>query len=401
MARITAFQRPDRVTVAWMVVVAIVYVGATIAVVADERLYLDRGMQLALQFAEGRLDVGEVPRLYDVVVVDGRNYLAFSLLPILPYLAFVPFPSLWASAHVVIPAGLGMIAAWLALPLARAYGPAGRPAIWLAVLAAFGTILLTQSVAANMYYLAHVEAVLVTFVALIEWRGRRRPVVLGTCFALAFLARPTVAAAALPFLVLLLWSIPPARRVSTLAMYCVPLAVAVGLTGLYNVARFGSPLESGYGLTNVSAELAALRDAGLFSVAHVVPNLGLLLTGGFSIGPTFPFVFADPHGHALLLSSPALLAAVGANLRDRTVQALWVATLIVAIPVLLYYGGGGWITFGHRYALDFVPFLIALTASAAHIRFGRLERALIVLSVISCGYGVVWYLAGAPWDITG
>ena len=77
------------------------------------------------------------------------------------------------------------------------------------------------------------------------------------------------------------------------------------------------------------------------------------------------------------------------------------ATILVAIPVLLYYGGGGWITFGHRYALDFVPFLLALTACAANTRFGRLERALIVLSVLSCGYGVVWYLAGAPWDITG
>jgi hypothetical protein len=83
---------------------------------------------------------------------------------------------------------------------------------------------------------------------------------------------------------------------------------------------------------------------------------------------------------------------VGAGARDLTVRTLWAAAALVAIPVLLYYGWGGWVTYGYRYALDFTPMLLALVAIAARSRFGALEKLLIVLSVAFVGYGLVWAL---------
>ena len=64
--------------------------------------------------------------------------------------------------------------------------------------------------------------------------------------------------------------------------------------------------------------------------------------------------------------------------------------ILTAIPVFLYYGGGGADTYGYRYAMDFVPFLFALVAIALRDRFGNLERVLIALSVLFVCYGYFW-----------
>ena len=73
---------------------------------------------------------------------------------------------------------------------------------------------------------------------------------------------------------------------------------------------------------------------------------------------------------------------------------LWIAAFVIALPLLLYYGGGGYRTYGYRYALDFTPFLLALVALGARRQFGSLERVLVVLSVSFVAYGVVWAVVG-------
>ena len=50
----------------------------------------------------------------------------------------------------------------------------------------------------------------------------------------------------------------------------------------------------------------------------------------------------------------------------------------------------GYRTYGYRYALDFMPFVLALVAIGARRRFGGLEKGLIVLSVAFVAYGIVW-----------
>jgi hypothetical protein len=173
------------------------------------------------------------------------------------------------------------------------------------------------------------------------------------------------------------------------------MAVAVGLTGLYDLARFGSIFETGYGISVLAKQsLAQQRAQGLFSLRHVPDNLGLLLARGFDLRERFPYLVPDPNGHSILLTSPALLAAVSAGVRSRSARILWAASFLVAVPVLLYYGGGGYRTYGYRYALDFIPFLLALVAIGARTRFGSLEKLLIGLSVGFVGYGVVWAVFG-------
>jgi biotin transporter BioY len=94
----------------------------------------------------------------------------------------------------------------------------------------------------------------------------------------------------------------------------------------------------------------------------------------------------------MLLVSPALVIAIWAGLRDRTAQLLWIATALVALPVFLYYGGG-YSQYGFRYSLDFTPFLVALMAEGSRRWIGRPEKLLVVASVVSVVYGLMWGLS--------
>lgn len=278
----------------WLFIVAAVYIVTTI-VVADSHTDhgTDRAMAIAANIARGRLDAGLPAGSLDTVTMGGATYQVISPLPIVPYLLFVPFPFAWEVSRWVISTGIGIAAAWLTLPLARRYGPGGPTTLWLATLGAFGTLLWTQSISGNFYYLAHVEATLCSFIALIEWRGRRRPWVIGLALGLAGLARPTVLLAAIPFGIGLLTV--KGDRLRTAVSFLGPLAVAVGLTGLYDALRFGSPLESGYGISVLSREsLVHSRAQGVFSLRHVPNNLALLIVRGFDLQAHFPYLVPDP-----------------------------------------------------------------------------------------------------------
>ncbi|MFL5713996.1 MAG: hypothetical protein ACJ769_04975 [Chloroflexota bacterium] len=385
--------RAHRPEVGWCLLVVLLYLAATVVVARGEDPAVSRAMTLAIHLSEGRLDLGGPVDATDTLTIDGVTYWVVGPMVVLPFLPLVPLQGLWEAARWIVPLSFGIVAAWLMLPLARRYGPGGRSTWWLAVLGAFGTLLFNQAVRGNDYYLTHAEAMAFTVCALVEWRGRRRPWVIGLALGLAGIARPPVLLALVPFGIALAWSGPGIRR--RLLAFATPVGLLIVLAAAYNALRFGSPLETGYGgsvLTNASLE--SDRAVGVLSIRHVPHNLQLLLVNGFAFGKHFPFLVPDPDGHSILLTSPALLAAVGAGIRSRTAAVLWICAGLITLALLLYYGGGGRVTYGYRYFLDATPFLLALTAVAARRQFGALERLLIVMSVAFVSYGFVWIAFG-------
>jgi hypothetical protein len=380
----------DRGAIAWMVIVAFVYGGATFVRSQASDWGPDHMMILAKDITQGRVDLSSLTTINDIVTINGRHYQAMSLLPTVPYFAFVPFETLWPFSRWIVSGVIGILAAWLALPLARRYGPDGQATYWLAALGAFGTMLFTLAIEGDFYYLAHLESVLLVFVALIEWHDRRRPWALGLLVGLAALARPTLLLMAVPLGLVLL---AEARdRVRAAVEFALPLAAALAITGAFDYVRFGSVLETGYGIAWITPPLEALRSQGLFSIVHVPTNLALFIGGGFGVRDAFPWLVPSTEGQSILLTTPALLVAVSAGFRGRLNQMLWGAAILTAIPVFLYYGGGGGATYGYRYAMDFIPFLFALVAIALKERFGNLEKVLIGLSVAFVCYGYIWVI---------
>jgi hypothetical protein len=405
----------DPAAILWMFVVAFVYGGATYVRSQASDWGPDHMMILATGMWSGHSDLSSLTTINDIVTIGDRHYQAMSLLPTVPYLPLVPFQFLWPFSRWIVSAIIGIVAGWLALPLARRYGPGGTATYWLAALGAFGTLLFTLTIEGDFYYLAHLEAVLLTFLALIEWQDRRRPLVMGLLIGLAALARPTLLVMAIPFGLALMadvWDrledggsepglgdgdgapvplLDLARAMVWPALaFGLPLVGAVAVTGWWDWVRFGSALETGYGIAWITDPLEQLREQGLFSTAHVPTNLALFIGGGYTVRDAFPWLVPSVQGHSILLTTPAVLIAIGAGIRERLNLMLWGAVILTAIPVFLYYGGGGANTYGYRYAMDFMPFLVALVAVAIRDRFGNLEKALIGLSVAFVCYGYIW-----------
>ena len=350
-------------------------------------------MIVAERVLAGHLDSVALKGTVDSVDIGGRYYLALGPLQLLPYIPFALVPDLQDLGGYVAGLLFGVSAAWLALPLARAYGARGAAAYWIAAFTAFGSLLFWVSVFGDMYYLAHAESFLALSLFLIEWAGKRRPVLMGACLGVSFLARPTTLLAAIPFGLYLAW----ARRGEFRAIardavaFGLPMAAAIACYGWFNWVRFGSALQSGYAISLLTVpSLLARRAEGLFAVVQIPENVKLALFELPHRISHFPFLAPSPYGMSMLLVSPALLTALWAGFRERATILLWAAAAIVAVPVFLYYGGG-YIQYGFRYSLDFTPFLVALMAIGSRRWIGWPERLLVLVSIGSILVGICWY----------
>jgi hypothetical protein len=369
------------------------YVVATAAAIHFRGLDPDRMMTVAERALAGHLDSSTFKGTVDSVEVGGRYYLALGPLQLAAYIPFAAIPDLHRVGGFIAGLLFGIPAAWLALPLARAYGAKGATAYWIAGFTAFGSLLFWTSVFGVPYYLAHVQAFLALTLFLLEWNGKRRPVLLGLCLGVAFLARPTTILAAIPFGAGLLWERRAQLGAVTLraAAFALPIAVAIAIYGWYNWVRFGSPLESGYSISVLQVPwLAEVRSHGLFSPWHIPANIYFSMLEPPDFSGRFPFIGPSAVGMSMLLVSPALLTSVYAGFRDRTARLLWLTAGVVAVPVFLYYGGG-LVQYGFRYSLDFTPFLVALMAMGSDRWAGRRERILVLVSIASVAIGIWWY----------
>jgi hypothetical protein len=190
--------------------------------------------------------------------------------------------------------------------------------------------------------------------------------------------------------------LPVARRLEALpwrdwVLLAAGLAPSVVFFFWYNLARFGSPLESGYALATLPQWLEDLRRQGLFSTSHIGMNMDYLFLKLPKLTATFPYFKPDGLGMSVFLTSPGLLLAVRAPWRDWRPWLLLIAAVLVLIPTLLYYGGG-WLQYGYRYFLDSIPFIWAMVAMGTAKRGAFPWWAWVLV-----GFGVLMGLGGVYW----
>jgi hypothetical protein len=326
-------------------------------------------------------------------------------VPFGPFPAFVVLPlvALVGPAQAdrwqpIVNAALAAMDVGLAFWLARRAGVRTiGTRLWLATLLGFSTAIWWVTTRGGVWHTGHLIATFLTLCALVETFGRRRPWLLGLLGGAAFLTRAPLIFA-LPLYALVVrpaegdapWWHPrswPIRAWLALGLGVLP---SLAFFLWYDWARFGSPFESGYGLATLPEWLAAIRAQGLFSTVHLGMNLDYLFLHLPTPIPSFPFFQPDGLGMSILVTSPGLGLALLAPWRSGLARALAVTALVVLIPSLLYYGGG-WLQYGYRYALDSIPFVLALCALAAARRgLGWGWRLAIV-------FGFVMNLAGVYW----
>jgi hypothetical protein len=358
---------------------------------------------LADAFLHGRTWLEFQPYASDVIVRDGRTYIPLAPLPgvlLVPLVAVLGVDG----AAVLRPAINTLLAAMcvaLTWPLAGRLGVRSvADRLWLCVLLGLSTVLWWVAQRGGPWHTGQLLGTALTFGCLVELTGRRRGWLVGLLSGAAFLARAPMALA-IP--IYGAWLAVAARRreptgtaaprdrlrSAVVMLACAAPALLFFLA--YNAVRFGSPFESGYALASLLPSLERQRQQGLFGLVHLPMNLELLLLHRPLPIPEFPWIKPDGFGLSILLTSPGLLLALRAPFRRTDARLLALGFVLTLLPSLFYYGGG-WKQYGYRYALDAIPFAIALCALAA-ARDGRIGlpvKGLIVFGVLVNLLGVYW-----------
>ena len=388
-----------------------VAVSAVLYWLANRQFDAARGdfFYLAEAFLQGRTWMAFQLGPHDVIPVDGRFYVPFApfpavaLMPVVAILGAVGADQVESGINAVLAASSVGLCWWL---LGRIGVERLTDRTWLTVLFGFSTQILWVTTRGGVWHTGHLVATILTLACLIELWGRQRAFLIGALAGFAFLTRAPLAFA-IPFYAFLLSPTVREGAADVLGGYVararrtIPwrswVLLAAGVTPsiiaffAYNQIRFGTPLESGYALATLPDWLAAQRDKGLFSIAHIPMNLDYFLVHLPRPVSEPPFFRPSGVGLSVLITSPGLLFALRADWRRARTWWLAGATLAVLVPTLLYYGGG-WLQYGYRYFLDSVPFVMALCGLAAVHRgaIGTLWKAAILV-----GTGVMWI--GVSW----
>lgn len=377
----------------------------------------DHFFYLARNLVQGRLSVDEMPRVYpDWVPWNGHRYLPFGPLPGVMIIPFLPvlelgLPMRWISHLFTL---VNVFVFYRVLGLS---GITDERRKWALLLFFGSSAYFTVGITGMSQGFGHVIAILFLLLAIGEALGKRRVVLIGLFVGLAAATRFT-ALFALPFFVWLLWrnekideSRPEETRepvgsrksltrlASTSALLLAGLAGPVLMLFLYNYLRFGKPLETGYTMSLLGYEvLTQARSMGMFSIIHIPKNLFMMLLQGPIPWPRvdapvleFPYLAPTPWGMGMFFTSPALVYAFRAHLKDRFVQACWIAILCVMLPVITYYGVG-WVQFGYRYSLDFLPFMLLLAARGFPSPMPRTAKWLVIVGVAVNIWGAIFML---------
>ena len=262
--------------------------------------------------------------------------------------------------------------------------------LWLSLCLTFGTVFFFSAVQGRVWFTAHVVGVALALGHLIATVEARRPVVAGLCLGLAAMTR-TPMAFLFPLFLFEAWRIArddPRRFLRLCAAFAAPVVVIAAVAVAHNLARFDQAGEFGHSYLAVRQQ-AQMEETGLFSLDYLSRNLAVALTLLPRFSAESPFVVIGGHGLAIWFTTPILFFLLWPRERGPWHLPLWLTVAMVAVPSLLYQNSG-WLQFGYRFALDYMPLLILLVAVGGR-PLGRLGKALIVAGIAINLFGAVTF----------
>jgi hypothetical protein len=360
----------------------------------------DQFVPLADAFLHGRLSIPvDRPWMELVPVPDGGN-AQYSPFPPVPALTLMPLvallgllPEVGELSGNVMSSLVGALNVALAWYLLVGIGVALRPRLVIVIGFAFTTHWWVAGMGGTHHYAA-VVATCFLLLALNLAVRRRLPALVGLTLALAAGSRlPT--GLALP--VLLAFFADRWRPTRAHVQLLLGLAVPAALFAAYNVARFGSPFDTGYAhIPSGDAGLLVTDEPwfshGLVSPLYVPRHLYAIFIQGPVMVDDFPWLKPSFTGLSLTLSAPFLFWAVKA--RGPLVAVTWLSVLVVLLPDVMH-GSWGFAQFGYRFILDAVPLLLLLLGWAYRERAAWSLVAAVAVGVAVHAWGILaWNLYG-------
>lgn len=326
-----------------------------------------------------------------------RWYVSFPPFPAVVMLPAVAIfgPNLSDALFWALFAGLGPALLFVLLRRLRETKKSERTVrddLLLTLLFAFGTVFFFVSVQGAVWFAAHVVGVSLVILYLYFAWDARHPLLAGLMIGLAFLTRPTTAALVIFFAIeamrvsragtepdygdqssvarrVYLWLTRVRWRhvLARWAMFAAPILVIGAVAMWMNEARWENPFEFGHRYLMIRWR-GRIETWGLFNYHYLAKNLAVFFASLPWLTSHDPHVIISRHGLALWVTTPALLLVLWPKKVDATMVALYLAAAAVAIWNLLYQNSG-WVQFGYRFALDYLPVLFVLIALGGR-RFG-------------------------------
>ena len=326
---------------------------------------------LALSFLKGKLDISSYPTAWNDAALYVGNYFwplgPFPALTLLPFVyIFNIFGLFFHQRYLQVPLVLAII--YLIYKLARKLKYDKPDSIYLVIAFNLASVFIVIVQNSWSWEFATVMTVLLTFLALNEYFGRKNYLKIGIIYGCLLLTRVSASFGITLFLLNAFYDkLKTRQKLRNVSKLLIPYIFSILVLGLYNFARFGNFFEQGYSYQLTQGGALVARSYGLFSPIHIPGNLYYFLVAsplpvlkdGVSRVLAFPYLTFDPWGMGIFYTSPYFIYLFFLKYKDRLSKILIFTSVVVALPIFLYYGIGIF-QYGYRYSLDFLPYLFLL-----------------------------------------
>ena len=264
-----------------------------------------------------------------------------------------------------------------------------KNSIFLSLFLGFGTALFWAAVVGTTWYFAHVVAFFFLTLALIA-HFSKKDILSGILFSMAVLSRYPILLGVIFFILQL------RNNRKRLIKFLLAAASLAPIHFAYSFLRFGNIFQTGYIevyqtylKTNYPYTILQAINSKLPLFGYLDPrNIPLhlftfliqppIITNTLKISPS-------PYGMGILFTTPLLFLSFIPPFKKGIERNAILGASGVALIDFLHYTQG-WVQFGYRFALDFLPFLLIILA----IRFKptKLTLLLIIISLLVTFWGV-------------
>ncbi len=338
-------------------------------------------LRQAIAFIHGHVSINAPQSFLEHAQVGPYSY---ALHAPLPAILMMPLAAIWGmkTDQTEFSVVIGAIDIALAWVLIGRLGRGINVRVWLTLFFGTGTVIWYETLLGTTWAMPMTFAVLFTLLALIELFGEARPLWIGIFAATACLARYDMALAVPSYAAIAYWR---GRRIEELLWIVPPFAVAGALFVGFNEVRYHSFFDQGMMII-----APRYGHSHAFSLAYLPGNLYTLFFMAPGLNDRFPYIHPEFGGQALTLTSPAFVLALRPSFKRLEVAALGIASVLVAVPSLLFFANG-YAQFGTRLYITIFPPLLAMMALGMGRRADQIARILIVASIVLVSFGI-WHI---------
>lgn len=249
----------------------------------------------------------------------------------------------------------------------------------------------------SWYFLQNITVLLI-FLALYEYLGKKRYWIIGIIFACVFASRFSAGLGIIFFILDILLSEKQPRQKIIQAIYLLTPVMLCGILLLiYNFARFGNVFDNGFtnsnNLTLTPDQRYEQLHYGLFQLRNIPTNIYYYFIKsldtvtihhkslwGNSYILTYPFIRVGFPGTSFFVVSPIFIYCLKASFK-KGLNKLLLAPIICILALLLTYYWPGWRQVGPRYLLDLLPFAFLLLLSS--FKNNKLTKTAVIIIFLS------------------